>query len=129
LLICISKTYESQKGYDVRYKKKTKWAPSAKQATLWRETGCFSPSLVVIFIFEQHCEKPLIQIADSYSDLLQDRISLFSGTSAHGRFGSDIAVVLYPLPKVPVLICSWRPDKGMDRSAICSLTMPQNKTS
>lgn len=65
-------------------------------------------------LFEQRCEKPLKVIADSYSDLFEDLISLFSGTSAHDLFGSDIAVVLYPLPKVPVLICYWRPDEGME---------------
>lgn len=65
-------------------------------------------------LFEQRCEKPLKVIADSYNDLFEDLISLFSGTSAHDRFESDIAVVLYPLPKVPVLICYWRPDDGME---------------
>ena len=65
-------------------------------------------------LFEQRCEKPLKVIADAYNDLFEDLISLFSGTTAHDRFESDIAVVLYPLPKVPVLICYWRPDEGME---------------
>jgi hypothetical protein len=65
-------------------------------------------------LFEQRCEKPLKVTADSYNDLFEDLIALFSGTSAHDRFQSDIAVVLYPLPKVPVLICYWRPDEGME---------------
>jgi hypothetical protein len=65
-------------------------------------------------LFEQRCEKPLKLIADSYNDLFEDLISLFSGTSAHDRFDSDIAVILYPLPKVPVLICYWRTDEGME---------------
>ena len=65
-------------------------------------------------LFEQRCEKPLKIIADSYSDLFEDLISLFSGTSAHDRFESDIAVVLYPLPRVPMLICYWRPDDGIE---------------
>jgi hypothetical protein len=65
-------------------------------------------------LFEQRCEKPLKVIADSYNDLFEDLVSLFSGTSANDRFESDIAVVLHPLPKVPVLICYWRPDEGME---------------
>ncbi|MHB8845734.1 MAG: DUF3786 domain-containing protein [Nitrospirota bacterium] len=65
-------------------------------------------------LFEQRCEKPLKVIADSYNDLFEDLISLFSGTTAHDRFESDIAVVLHPLPTVPVLICYWRPDEGME---------------
>jgi hypothetical protein len=65
-------------------------------------------------LFEQRCEKPLKLIADAYSDLFEDLISLFSGTSAQDRFESDIAVVLYPFPKVPVLICYWKPEEGME---------------
>ena len=29
-------------------------------------------------------------------------------------FQSDIAVVLQPLPLVPVMICYWKPEEGMD---------------
>jgi len=61
-------------------------------------------------LFEQRCEKPLKQIADAYSDLFGDLVSMFSGTSSFNTFNSDISVVLYPLPKVPVLICYWKPE-------------------
>jgi hypothetical protein len=61
-------------------------------------------------LFEQRCEKPLKLIADAYSDLFEDLVTMFSGTSAYNNFSSDISVVLYPLPKVPVLICYWKPE-------------------
>ena len=32
-------------------------------------------------LFEQRCEKPLKQIADAYSDLFEDLVKMFSGTS------------------------------------------------
>lgn len=61
-------------------------------------------------LFEQRCEKPLKGIADTHNELFEDLVSMFSGASAFNNFDSDISVVLYPLPKVPVLICYWRPE-------------------
>jgi hypothetical protein len=61
-------------------------------------------------LFEQRCEKPLKLIADAYSDLFEDLVAMFSGTSSLNIFNSDISVVLYPFPKVPVLICYWKPE-------------------
>ncbi len=65
-------------------------------------------------LFERRCEQPLKQIADSHGDLFEDLITLFSGSSSHNNFSADVSVVLYPLPKVPVLICYWKPDEDME---------------
>jgi uncharacterized protein DUF3786/putative Fe-S cluster protein len=65
-------------------------------------------------LFEQRCEKPLKRIADAYSELFEDLVNLFSGTSSHKNFDSDISVVLYPFPKVPVLICYWKQEDEME---------------
>lgn len=65
-------------------------------------------------LFEQRCEKPLKLIADAYSDLFADLVTMFSGSSSYNSFDSDIAVVLYPFPKVPVLIRYWKPEEGME---------------
>ena len=64
-------------------------------------------------LFEQRCEKPLKLIADAYSDLFEDLMTMFSGTSSLRTFNSDISVVLYALPKVPVLICYWKPEEDI----------------
>jgi hypothetical protein len=64
-------------------------------------------------LFERRCEAPLKRIADAHAELFEDLISMFSGTSAPQQFSSDISVVLYPLPKVPILICYWKPEDGM----------------
>jgi hypothetical protein len=61
-------------------------------------------------LFEQRCEKPLKQIADAYNDLFEDLVRMFSGASSFNKFNADISVVLYPLPKVPILICYWKPE-------------------
>jgi len=65
-------------------------------------------------LFERRCEKPLKQIADTHSELFADLVSMFSGASTSGHFHADISVVLYPFPRVPVLICYWRPEEGME---------------
>jgi len=64
-------------------------------------------------LFERRCEAPLKRIADAHAELFEDLISMFSGSSSPDQFSSDIAVVLYPLPKVPILICYWKPEEGM----------------
>lgn len=64
-------------------------------------------------LFEQRCEKPMQAIADAYSDLFADLVSMFSGSSSSPAFDSDISVRLLPLPKVPMLVCYWKPEDGM----------------
>ncbi len=64
-------------------------------------------------LFERRCEKPLKRIADSHGDLFESLISMFSGKSEARAFDSDIGVVLLPFPRVPVLVCSWRPEDDM----------------
>jgi hypothetical protein len=64
-------------------------------------------------LFERRCEQPLKQLADTHDELFEDLISMFSGVSSFNTFSSDISVVLYPLPKVPVLVCYWRPEEDL----------------
>jgi hypothetical protein len=59
--------------------------------------------------FNQRCEKPLKKVADDYTDLFEDAVTIFDGKRAK-EFDSDIAVELRPLPKVHMLICYWRDD-------------------
>lgn len=65
-------------------------------------------------LFEQRCEKPLKQVADRYTDLFEHMIHIFSAKKAPNAFDSDIAVVLHPLPRIPVLICYWKPEDDME---------------
>jgi hypothetical protein len=61
-------------------------------------------------LFGQRCEKPLKKVADTYTDLFEDMIHLFNGRQVENHYSSDISLVLHPLPKVPILICYWKPD-------------------
>jgi hypothetical protein len=64
-------------------------------------------------LFGQRCEKPLKKVADTYTDLFEDLVHLFGGRQVGGHFNADISVVLQPLPKVPLLICYWKPEEGL----------------
>jgi len=65
-------------------------------------------------LFGQQCEKVLKKTADTYSDLFSDLVKMFSGKQIQDQFKSDVAVVLSPLPLVPMLICYWKPEEGME---------------
>lgn len=65
-------------------------------------------------LFGQRCEKPLKQVADKYTDLFEDLVHLFGGRRVEGHFEADIAVVLHPLPKLPLLVCYWKPEDGIE---------------
>jgi len=64
-------------------------------------------------LFEQRCEKPLKKVADTYTDLFEDMIHLFNGRQVKNHYASDISLVLHPLPKVPLLICYWKPEDDL----------------
>jgi hypothetical protein len=65
-------------------------------------------------LFGQRCEKPLKKVADTYPDLFEDMVHLFNARQVGRHFESDISVVLYPLPKIPILICYWKPEEGLE---------------
>lgn len=69
-------------------------------------------------LFHRQCEEPLKRVADVYTALFDDLVQLFSGRQVAKEFESDISVVLQPLPKVPILICYWRPEEGMESNLL-----------
>ena len=88
-----------------------KGTPLAGQWTSMREL----PSGKDWYHFFQHqCEKPLKKLADTYTDLFEDLVHLFDGKQVAHHYESDISVVLRPLPLVPLLVCYWRAEEGMN---------------
>ncbi|BCS95680.1 hypothetical protein DSLASN_13120 [Desulfoluna limicola] len=65
-------------------------------------------------LFVQRSEMPLKALADKYTDLFEALIELFSGETMDRLFQSDISLVLWPLPRLPILVCYWKPEEGMD---------------
>ena len=54
------------------------------------------------------------ELADAHTDLFDDLISLFDGMRSVNHFGSDVSVVLFPFPKVPILISYWKCDGDLE---------------
>ena len=65
-------------------------------------------------LYGQRCEKPMKKVADTYTDLFEDMIHIFNGKQVTNHYDADISLVLYPLPKLPILICYWKPDDGLE---------------
>jgi hypothetical protein len=66
--------------------------------------------------FEHRCEMPLKKVIDNYTTLFELIMDIFDGRAAPEQFDSDIAVLIRPLPKLPILLCYWKPEDGMDSS-------------
>ncbi|MFA5716338.1 MAG: DUF3786 domain-containing protein [Desulfobulbaceae bacterium] len=64
-------------------------------------------------LFGQRGEKRLQRLADRNPELFDDLVTIFSGVEEKNMFSADISVVLRPLPKVPVLICYWKPEDDL----------------
>ena len=64
-------------------------------------------------LFVRKGEQALKQLIDKHTDLLELLIDIFSGQRTVDGFSADIAVVLYPLPKLPIMICYWKPEEDM----------------
>lgn len=68
-------------------------------------------------LFQRRCEAPLKRVADHYPDFFADLLDIFDGKQVDNLFDSDVSIVLFPLPRVPMLICYWKPDaEGMESS-------------
>jgi hypothetical protein len=67
-------------------------------------------------LFQKRCEEPMKRLADINADFFDDIIHMFSGKQVAEQFESDISVVLHPLPKVPIMICYWKPEDGLGSS-------------
>ena len=69
-----------------------------------------------LLFFEHRCEKAMNKLVDGYTNLFEDLIDIFDARPAPPMFDSDIAVILHPLPRLPMLICYWKPEDGMGSS-------------
>ncbi len=67
-------------------------------------------------LFQKRCEAAMKQVADAYPGLFDALVHLFDAKAVAPRFRSDISVVLYPLPRIPLMLCCWLPEEGLDSS-------------
>jgi len=64
-------------------------------------------------LFTNRCETPLRKLADANPSLLKDIIDLFMGRVIDW-YQADIALILYPLPHIPILICYQAPEDDLE---------------
>lgn len=64
-------------------------------------------------LFQKRCEEAMKRVADIYPGFFDNIVHMFSGKEVEKQFESDISVVLHPLPKVPIMICYWKPEEGL----------------
>ena len=65
-------------------------------------------------LFDRKCKKPFKKIADTYTDFFHDILHIFNGKQVENHYHSDISLVLYPLPRIPILICYWKPEDDLE---------------
>ncbi len=67
-------------------------------------------------LFQKRCEGAMKKVADTYTDLFDDLVHIFNGRQVEEQFESDISVVLHPLPRIPMMLCYWMPEDGLESS-------------
>lgn len=67
-------------------------------------------------LFKKRGELPIKGLADTHPNFFNDLVHLFNGKAVARQFQSDISVVLHPLPNIPIMICYWKPDEGLESS-------------
>ncbi len=65
-------------------------------------------------LFMKRGERNLKQLADDHTDLFEIIVDIFSGQRADDDFAADVSVILYPLPRLPLLICYWKPEDDLE---------------
>ncbi len=63
-------------------------------------------------LFKSRCEEPLRRLADANPAFLKDLIDLFMGQETTW-YEADIALILHPLPHIPILICYQAADDDL----------------
>ncbi|THB75276.1 MAG: DUF3786 domain-containing protein [Desulfobacteraceae bacterium] len=64
--------------------------------------------------FEYQCEGALKKVADTYPAFFEDIIELFNGRQVENHYDADIALIIHPLPLLPMLICYNHPEEGLE---------------
>ena len=64
-------------------------------------------------LLTSRCETVLKKLADDHPELLGNIVDLFMGVPTD-QFDADIALILHPLPHVPILICYQAPDDDLE---------------
>ncbi len=64
--------------------------------------------------FEHQSVKLLKKVADSSPNFFENIIELFNGEQVQNHYAADIALIIKPLPRLPILICYNNPEDGLE---------------
>jgi hypothetical protein len=64
--------------------------------------------------FNHRCEKAFYELAERYAELFFDLLGVFGTDIDIEDTDADRSIVLYPLPKVPIVFCYWAPEEGFE---------------
>ena len=76
----------------------------------WVSFGQLRGAMNTAPYFARRVEEPLGAIAEKHTEIFLDLLGVFGGEPRKG-FQSDHAFVIYPLPRVPMLMLLWMPDE------------------
>jgi hypothetical protein len=62
--------------------------------------------------FSHRCERPLLELIDAHTELVFEILHLFGAQKMEGKPLADQSLIIYPLPRVPLLINYWPPEDG-----------------
>jgi hypothetical protein len=65
-------------------------------------------------LFKKRGEDVLKALGDKYVDFFDDIVHMLDGREVAKQFESDVSVVLYPFPLVPIMLCYWQAEDGME---------------
>lgn len=64
--------------------------------------------------FEHQCVGAFKKVADTTPSFFKNIIELFNGRPVQNHYDADIALIIYPLPLLPMLICYNHPEDGLE---------------
>lgn len=64
--------------------------------------------------FEHQCVGLFKKVADSSPSFFEDIIELFNGKPVENHYEADVALIIRPLPLLPMLICYNHPEDGLE---------------
>lgn len=64
--------------------------------------------------FAHRCEEALRQLVDAHTELVVEILTLLGATTPADSPAADHTLLLLPLPRVPMLVCYWRPEEHFE---------------
>ncbi len=80
----------------------------------WINFGKLKEGRALDQFFHKRCPEPLKILIDAQPDLFWDLTNMFAAQEVTGIASADQAIVLHPLPKLPMLICYWQAEDDLE---------------